>query len=468
MNVRLRIVTILLMLSLSTAWVRGQGETNRFGIIEGFWYPELTCSLGVGWERIIFNWEQHQPTGPDDWYTLNVDDRWLQGADACNREVVALLKHTPAWATEGEAGVGVPDGLDLPLDDPNNYWAAFVRRAVSYYAPRGVNHYIIWNEPDISRETYGFEFAGTLDDYFLMLRTAYLVAKEADPAAVIHLAGTTYWHDVNEGRRPYMERLVERIVQDPDARANGYYFDVFSLHIYFRTDTVYDLVREMRSMLDRHGLTGQRIWINETNAAPTDDPQWMVNRPVFDLDLAHQAAFLVQAGALSIAAGADRIAAYKLYDQQLPAGAESFGLLNPASAQPRPAFYAWQMVATRFADVTAAEIGRSEAVDAVRLLHQNGQETLVLWARTEETASVNIVATGDKAYRIDASGTITIVRPQGGGYSVSLAPALCEDGQGCYLGGIPAILVQPAGTRSIQILNAVGQDDIVFGQENQR
>src|SRR5262245_42815768 len=188
---------------------------NRFGVVEGFWYPDLTCELGVGWERIIFNWAQHQPTGPEDWHTLNVDDRWLAAADACNREVVALLKHTPAWATYGLAGVGVPRGLYLPVDDPNNLWANFVRKAVTYYKGRmgrGVTHFIIWNEPDIEAGTYGYEFAGTLDDYFQLLKVAYLVAKQANPDAVIHLAGTTYWHDVNQGRTPYMERLVERIL----------------------------------------------------------------------------------------------------------------------------------------------------------------------------------------------------------------------------------------------------------------
>jgi hypothetical protein len=465
MNARILVLFLVLLVFFAKP-VSSQTEPNRFGIVEGFWFPELTCSLGVGWERIIFNWEQHQPTGADDWYTLNVDDRWLRSADACNREVVALLKHTPAWATEGTAGVGVPSGLYLPTDDPANYWAVFVRRAVSYYAPRGVNHFIIWNEPDISRETYGFEFEGTLDDYFQMLKVAYLVAREADPSAVIHLAGTTYWHDVNEGRRPYMERLVERIVQDPEAQENNYYFDVLSLHIYFRTDTVYDLVQEMRSMLDRNGLVNQRIWINETNAAPTDDPEWMVNRPVFDLDLAHQAAFLVQAGALGIAAGAERIAAYKLYDQQLAAGAESFGILNPATAQPRPAFYAWQMVTRHFQTAESGRIGRTDALDAVQLRHSNGQQSLVLWARTEEAVEAQIVATADKAYQIDLTGTITIVRPENGIYTVRLEPALCEDGQGCYLGGLPLILVQPAGTTSIRIVSPSNQTDILFGQEN--
>lgn len=439
----------LLLLSNVAAQDSGPIEDNIFGLVEGIWYPDLTCELGIGWERIIFDWSQHQPNGPDDWFTLNVDDRWLKAADLCDREVVAILKQTPAWATEGLAGVGVPTGLDLPLDHPDNYWANFVRRSVEYYASRGVNHFIIWNEPDIDAETYGYEFSGDMEDYFAMLKTAYLVAKETNPAAVIHLAGTTYWHDVNEGRQPYMTRLVERIQQDPDAAANDHYFDVLSLHIYFRTETVYDIVREMRQMLDENGLADKAIWINETNAAPTDDPNWPVERPVFNLDLTHQANFVVQSAVLALAAGAERIAVYKLYDQQLPPGGESFGLLNPADASPRPAFAAWRTVVEHFSDVVAADFAQTDGVELVRLQHHNGQQTLVAWARTERATQIMIEHEATKAYRLHLDGAITLERPIDRRYHLTLPPALCEDGEGCFLGGPVRMLTLPAGAMLI-------------------
>lgn len=420
-------------------------DVNRFGVVEGFWFPELTCELGVGWERIIFDWSQHQPNGADDWYTLNVDDRWLSAADACNREVVAIIKQTPAWATDGLAGVGVPRGLDLPLDDPENVWANFIRKTVDYYASRGVTHFIIWNEPDITSDTYGYEFEGSLEDYYQMLRVASIVAKETNPAAVIHLAGTTYWHDVNEGRRPFMTRLVEHIVADPEAAAHDYYFDVLSLHIYFKTDTVYDLVAEMRQMLDDNGLSHKAIWINETNAAPTIDPEWPVNRPVFNLNLQNQANFLIQSVTLGLAAGAERIAVYKLYDQNLPAGDESFGILNPATVSPRPAFYTWQMITQHFDDIVSASLQQTDNFNAVQLLHENGQQTIALWARTETDTQISLTSTNDKAYQLDMYGNITIMRPDNNEYELTLSPALCEEGEGCFLGGNVVLIVQPQG-----------------------
>lgn len=94
---------------------------NIFGIVEAMWLPELACDLNPGWERIIFDWSAHQPNGPDEFVGfLNIDDRWLREAAACNREIVAVVKQVPAWATDGLPGAGVPRGLYLPIDDPQN------------------------------------------------------------------------------------------------------------------------------------------------------------------------------------------------------------------------------------------------------------------------------------------------------------------------------------------------------------
>jgi len=438
----------LLLLIAPGAYVAAQSE-KIFGVVEGFWLPDVVCELSPGWERIIFDWTQHQPSGPEDWHTLNVDDRWLKAANACGREVVALLKHTPDWATDGTPGPGVPKGLYLPVDDPDNVWGNFVRRAAHYYMSRGVKHFIIWNEPDISRETYGFEFEGDLEDYFQLLKVAYLAAKEGNPDAVIHLAGTTYWHDVNAGRRLYMDRLLERIMQDPNAAANHYYFDIFSLHIYFRSESVYDLVRQSRQLLDSYGLQDKAIWINETNASPTDDPLWPVVRPVYQLDLAQQSSFLVQAAGLGLAAGAERIAVYKFFDQGLAPGSETFGLLR-ADQSRRPAYFTWKMVVRYLDSIEQAQRAQSDHVEAVLVDHENERETVIAWAKTEQAAEIQVSATGRKAYLLDQYGNIAIIRPQKGWYRLVLPGARCNDVDGCAVGGLTWLLIQPEGETTVQ------------------
>ncbi len=427
---------------------------NRFGIVEGFWLPELTCELGVGWERIIFDWAQHEPEDSQSWNTLNVDDRWLVAANDCNREIVALLKHTPAWATDGIPNAGLPRGLYLPDDDPQNLWANFVRKTVTYYQGRmgrGVTHFIIWNEPDIESGTYGFIFDGTLEDYAQLLKVAYRVAKAANPNAKIHLAGTTYWHDINAGRRPYIDRLIEILRQDPDAEANQSFFDVVSLHIYFRTDTVYDIAMQTHAILEKYGLTDKAIWINETNAAPTHDPEWQVERPQFSVDLEQQAAFLVQTAALALAADVERVAVYKLYDQNLPPGGETFGILNPANQQPRPAFFAWQMVTQHFNATEKAYLHQLPELNAILLTDSTQAPMLVAWARTAAEVTLEIAvgdaSNTDSLESWDIYGNITSLLPENGVYTLHLLGAKCTDKQeGCFIGGRPVILRVPAGS----------------------
>lgn len=456
---RSKLILLLMLCCFSSIPMSAQQDSpatalpsNIFGLVEGIWYPDLTCELHPGWERLIFDWAAHQPNGPDDWVGfLNIDDRWLQHASGCDREVVAIVKNTPAWATDGTPGAGVPRGLYLPIDDPGNVWANFMRQMGAYYASRGVQRFIIWNEPDIQPGTYGFEFEGTLEDYFMLVKVAHLAVKQGNPAARIHLAGTTFWHDANSGERLYTDRLLERIRQDADATKYDYYFEALSLHIYFRTDTVYDLVRTYRDLLDKYSFQDKAIWINETNASPNLDPNWPVVRPQFQITLEQQAAFMVQAAALGLAAGAERIAAYKLYDQQLPPGGESFGLLFPATATPRPAFYSWKVVIDNFNGVESAALARNERVNVVRLNHVSGSQTFVAWARSETATQIDIAATADKAYLLDQYGNQTIIRPRDGTYILTLPGADCEDQEkeGCVVGGAVSILIQPAGAAAV-------------------
>lgn len=463
---RLRLVSFIV--SLSTCFIlfsfRSHAQenipSNPFGVVEGFWLPDTVCELGVGWERIIFDWSQHQPDGPDDWYTLNVDDRWLKAAKDCNREVVAIFKHTPAWATDGIPGAGVPRGLYLPVDDPNNLWARFVRKSAEYYAPRGVKRFIIWNEPDITRDTYGFEFEGSLDDYYQLLKVAYLALKEGNPQAEVLLAGTTYWHDLNEGRRLYLDRLLERITSDPEAAARGYYFDVASLHIYFRTETVYDIVQQTRQLLDQYGLKDKRIWINETNAGPTDDPLWPVVRPQYQINLEQQAAFIVQAAALGLAGGAERIAVYKFYDWNLPPGDESFGLLRQDGSR-RPAFDTWQTVVQQFKGVQQAKFVRTANTDAVRVKLADESFLYVLWARTANNVNLMATVSNSPLALMDQYGhNLAVNADANGEYAITLKGARCDKKDGCAVGGAVQIIHSTQAT--IQEKTSNGTLEIKF------
>ena len=406
---------------------------KRFGAIESFWAPQEAAELGVGWERILFYWNEIQPTGPEDWNTLHVLEEWLVEANSQDRIVLGLLKNTPAWATDGAPFSGVPRGLYLPVDDPDNLWANYVRRVVEYYAPRGVHHWIIWNEPEIEQGVYGHEFEGDTQDYIRLLQVAYLVAKEHDPQAVIHLAGYSYWHDPQ-----YLSEFFESLTAIPEAAESEYFFDVLTLHIYFRVETVAELVRQVDELQNSFGID-KPIWINETNAAPNLDPWWPVERPVFQVDLDQQAWYLVQAYALGFAAGADSIGVYKLIDILLPEGGESFGIVRPDYSR-RPAYLAY-LTTIKLLEGFSGPVEIEQANDYfIVTFRKDSQLIRILWARKDHALSLQVPAAAESGQLVDFLGRSEVIAAQDGQYPIALAGARCDGA--CDIGGPPLFLVE--------------------------
>ena len=432
----LLLVTVLADFLTFLAPVAAQGDPPdaRFGAVEAFRDPVAASEAGIAWDRILFYWSELQPNGPEDWNGYHVPDDWLRLAAEGGREVVGLLKHTPAWATDGPVGCGVPRGLELPMDDPNNLWAAFVRRVVSIYGDR-VKHWVIWNEPDIELETYGNEWCGSMEQYYRLLKVAYLAAHEVDPHAQIHLAGLTFWHD-----QGYLRQLLAYAVQDPTAAEHGYYFDVVSLHIYFQTESVPSIINQARAALRAYGLQ-KPIWVNETNASPDSDAQWPLVRPRWRVSLEEQASFLLQSFALALSAGAERVAVYKLKDTGLPPGGEPFGLIRPDGSR-RPAFEAYKLITSHYAGTSGAREERHGLYEVVTL-ERGALTTRVVWARKGSDVPVSLPALAPQARLIDQTGAEQVLEAQGGQYNLTLPGARCADEHlGCIIGGPTYLLVE--------------------------
>jgi len=413
----------------------------RFGAVEAYEAPDQAALAGVGWERVIFWWHQLQPDGPEDWNGQYFPDEILDRERAQGREVVGLLNNTPPWATDGEPLRGVPRGLYLPYDDPNNLWAAFVRRVVSHYAGR-IDHWIIWNEPDVwDEEHVGHTWAGSVEDYYQLLKVAYLAAKEANPNCVIHLTGLTYWWDWVYGRRQYFERFLDVVAQDPTAPEHNHYFDVVTLHVYFKPQTVYEITSFFRQAMLEHGLD-KPIWINETNAAPSHDPARPVHNPRFVISLDEQASYIIQACALGLAAGVERIAIYKMIDKpgDINANPEPYGLVR-ADGSLRPAFAAYQVVTTYFAGFRQASLVRRGDIDQVTI-DRGERTTTVLWNRSSVTTTIAVQAIAPQAILVNKEGQSRALTPDDGQYVLTLAGALCSDPTGCFIGGSPLLLVE--------------------------
>ena len=436
----LALTAILFLANVTSA--QSAPPDPRFGAVEAFRSPADAAELRLGWERIIFFWNQLQPNGPDEWNEFHFEDGWLADATEYGRQIVGLLEGTPGWATDGSPGAGVPRGLYLPIDDPNNLWANFMRTIVRRYAGR-IDHWIIWNEPDIAPGEYGTQWEGSVADFVQLTKVAYLVAKQENPNAVIHFAGLTYWHDVVNGRPLYLQRYIDEARKDPDGAENNTFFDAISLHIYFTTDSIYDITTQFAAVLRRNGLS-QAIWINETNAPPFDDPlnPWTI--PDWEVTLDQQAGFIIQAFAQGLAAGAQRIAIYKLADiPPYAPGYEPYGLVRSDGTR-RPAFDAMRVVTTYFAGTRSARMDRT-AAHSIVTLDRGEQTTRVLWARGKKDVPVSLPALAPQAALVTHLGATRIITPTDGVYRLTLPAALCADPKhGCAVGGAPLVIVEQA------------------------
>lgn len=395
-----------------------------FGVVEAGAHPDAAIQLGVEWERLTFHWNYFQPNSPQDFDSAAISHAALESAIAANRQVVGLIKGTPSWASSSGSPAAVPDGLDLPYTDPNNHFAQFVTQLVRFYSERGIHHWIIWNEPDIRPGEGALEFEGEVETYYLMLKTAYQAAHSVDPNVHIQVAGLSWWYDIEHGREPFLLRLLRIIDADPEARQHDWYFDGISVHIYFTTSSVNTLINGYRNILNQFGLSRKEIWLNEFNASPRRDPVTPIGAP-FQLSLEQQADFVVQASVLALAAGVDRLAVYKLYDNDFIAGqSEAWGLVR-FDGSFRPAFFAYQQAISTFSNAHTIRLFQSAEASLVTLQFSN-RTTYVMWNDTYNAGEFLLYTSGGEITVKNASGeqwSVAVGAMDGSNVAVIDAPA---------------------------------------------
>ena len=465
-HVIIRIISCLVLVGIQFDRVYADSiiPDPRLGIVESYQSPSHATKWDIGWDRIVFEWYKIQPFGVDSWLPVRphglasnglnvmrkdkgifehsfVQEQWIDQALDDNREIVALLIGTPDWATDGLPHRGVPNGLYLPVNDPNNHWAQFVRGVFNEYGDV-IKNWVIWNEPDISSDHPGAQFDGSVEDYYRLVKVAYLVSQEVNSDIVIHLAGLTHWHDVVYGREPYLQRLLEVLVQDPQASLYDHYFDVVTVHIYFNTESVYQIINLQFDILAKFGLD-KKIWLNETNAAPMNDPLYPWTDPLLPITLQQQASFVIQSNALAFASGAERVAVYKFFDhiEPLP-GLESYGLIRNDGSY-RPVARAYQTLVNSisgFQEVNHFVYDTHHIVTFFGL----SRRTTIAWTRTDKDVLISLDDFHDVNYRyfIDKSGD-KVVLNSGDDLQFILLGQDCDTNITiCSVGGLPLILVE--------------------------
>jgi len=452
----------------------GLGNDPRFGVVQAFEAPQQAGTIGVRWERIMFQWANLQPTGSGDWNAAAViSDASLNSEIAAGRTPVGILLDTPQWAARDPQykDASVPANLDQPWSSPSNNWGAFVHRIVTQYKGR-IDNWIIWNEPDRYNDTKDqyYNWHGSLQDYYSLMKTAYLAAHDANPGCTVVMSGLTYWWDKEANREQWLQRYLELAAQDPTAAANHDYFDAANTHLYANPLNAYAQAMTFHRILQTHG--GDRpVWITESNVIPTGDPG-VPAAGAFRATLDQQASFVIEDLALALASGAPRISIYKMTDGPTEGNGELYGLVRNDGST-RPAYQAYAVADTYFSGATSAlytwhpdlsapsaqEIDALLASDANRyqfvwpaavntvVMQRPGQRVTVVWDAAPVTATAVITAIAPSALLVDKTGATSTMTPQAdGAYHLSLEPSSNNSDprdRSLYLtGGSPLILVE--------------------------
>ena len=490
---------------------------DHFGANEAFKAMKFGQMSGAGWTRWTVQWfnVQQKPGEFNVHYFRDSKGQSILEAQVKNGlRVAAMVLGTPEWAAETpglKTGTSVPKGLYAPAmvgDQPNpeNTWGAFMYELAKTYAGL-MDVFEIWNEVEIpptgSNAVYN-TFAGSPGDYYQLLRVASTAAKAANPNARIVTSPYSYFKDKEAGggsTLPWFEGFAEAVLaRGADA------FDVFALNLYRNPHDLWDRMKGgvpdlveaadrkgFRQRLAEIGAGGKPIWLTEINAMPYDDavPGWDpgARNDGFRITMDEQASYVLQAYAVALCAGYDKVFFQALQDDPYPVPDELWGLTrfspemdNADASRVRPAYVAYQLAAKYMGNADRAELyirtrpdpkrdrqyaSRFEWAQHLAMFQRGDQRAYVVWNGTGAPANVSVKAWGAEFSVVDKYGQESPLAPDGAGnLSVSLDPASRHfdlfggDPAGYfYIGGSPLIIVEK-GVPADAPVQAPGFNDV--------
>jgi len=241
------------------------------------WKKQQTFKMikeaGIGWVKQQFPWEELEQPRKGQFYdtkynqaTWDKFDGIVKLAEEHGVKLIARLDRPPAWARADKTN---------PERPPDNFddYGDFVHAIVTRYKGR-VNHFQIWNEPNL-----GEEWTGKPDpaEYVRLLKIASARAKAASPDAVILSAPLA----INMENGPIHLNELDFLDQMYAAGAKEA-FDVLSANAYGMDKPPSDApskatlnfrrVELLRQVMEKNGDAKKAVWFNEYawNASPRE------------------------------------------------------------------------------------------------------------------------------------------------------------------------------------------------------
>ena len=137
-----------------------------------------------------------------------------------------------------------PIWLNNGTVNPNNYWANYINKTVSFYKEY-IKIWEVWNEPDYTRnyevvnkwtteppiQDDLLSWHGTIFEYIRLLRITYEVAKKVDPTCWVATGGLGYTSFLDAILR-YTDNPKDGSVTNDYPALGGAYFDCDAYHQY--------------------------------------------------------------------------------------------------------------------------------------------------------------------------------------------------------------------------------------------
>lgn len=388
----------------------------------------LARQSGAGVVRWQFNWRDIEPSRGN--WNWGVTDGAIRAWNNAGLSIHAILHNPPDDAKQNPTGL-VPTNIHLPWDHPDNRWGHFCNEFAARYRGQ-IGSYEIWNEPDLDSF-----WEGTPQEYYYVLRSCYMGIRAADPSTPISMAGMAMLIEPE-----FFPELLSIIVNDPNAAANNYYFDVANVHMYVSPELVYSLTLDMKRTLSLYGLGSKPVWITETNI-PLRGAGIAPDYPFWRYATQDEAAwYVLQAASNAYAAGADKLMFFRLADDGME---EAFGLVG-GDGQIRPSYQALQLATTIMRDIVEAQREVRSGVVITTLRRADGARIVTMYSVTGVTVDLKIPAEKSAGVLINAVGGHSTIEPgEDGSYTVTLLPARgrnlsrLED---YSVGGPPLVIVE--------------------------
>jgi hypothetical protein len=244
------------------------------------WKKQRTIKMiqeaGIVWVKQHFPWEDIEQPRKGQFYDVKYNqgtwdkyDEIVKLTEEAGLRLIVRLDRPPAWARSDKQH---PERPPENFDDYGDFAAAVAAR----YRGR-VNHFQIWNEPNLGEEWTGKPDAA---EYVRLLKIGYQRIKEANPEAVILSAPLA----INTEQGPLHLNELDFLDQMYQAGAKPF-FDVLSANAYGMDRPPADppaknvlnfrRVELLRQVMEKHGDTNKAVWFNEYgwNAAPREMPK---------------------------------------------------------------------------------------------------------------------------------------------------------------------------------------------------